>query len=34
VLVVAGGIAAIALAALNLRPGSTVPGRTPCPRQL
>jgi EmrB/QacA subfamily drug resistance transporter len=34
VLVVAGGIAAIALVALNLRPGSTVPGRTPCPRQL
>jgi EmrB/QacA subfamily drug resistance transporter len=34
VLVVAGGIAAIAVVALNLRPGSTMRARTPCPRQL
>jgi EmrB/QacA subfamily drug resistance transporter len=34
VLVVAAGIAAIALVALNLRPGSATRAETPCPRQL
>ena len=34
VLVVAGGIAAIALIALNLRPSSTICLETPCPRQV
>jgi MFS family permease len=34
VLVVAAGIAAIALVALNLRPSATTRAETPCPRQL
>jgi hypothetical protein len=34
VLVVAAGIAAIALVALNLRPTTRTRARTPCPRQL
>lgn len=34
VLVVAAGIAAIALVALNLRPGPAAPGGVPCPRVL
>src|SRR5829696_3061959 len=34
VLVVAAGIAAIALVALNLRPSATTHAHTPCPRQL
>jgi MFS family permease len=34
VLVVAAGIAAIALVALNLRPSSGTPAEIPCPRQL
>jgi hypothetical protein len=34
VLAVAAGIAAIALVALNLRPGTTTRAETPCPRQL
>ena len=34
VLVVAGGIAAIALVALNLRPGAPARAETPCPRRL
>jgi hypothetical protein len=34
VLVVAGGIAATALVALNLRPGPRVPAEVPCPRQV
>jgi len=34
VLVVAAGIAAIALVALNLRPSATTRAEIPCPRQL
>ena len=34
VLIVAGGIAAIALVALNLRPGPPAPATAPCPRGL
>jgi len=34
VLIVAGGIAAIALVALNLRPGPPAPAAAPCPRGL
>jgi hypothetical protein len=33
VLVVSAGIAAIAIVALNLRPGAATPAEIPCPRQ-